>query len=270
MYKISDFSRISQTSIQTLRYYDSIGILKPSEINEDNNYRYYKYDQLINLKIIKKLKLMGLRLEDIKVLLNGYNLDILDTKKEELRRNIKLEEQSIKDIRIITEQIKNKKINVQNALSNLINKDERNNNNMKENYEKAKEKLINGYKLFQEGNREECLVQIEELRAEIFSAVDAIDPFWHNIAGDLFAGITIEVYKSAKIEEINFLTIFQFKVNGEEQLSKLKEYTSKLDQDSYAYINLVSIANSPMETKESIISVFKQKLKQYTMFDTTK
>jgi DNA-binding transcriptional MerR regulator len=59
MYQISEFSKLSNTSIQTLRYYDSLDLLKPKVIGKYNSYRYYTKDHLIKLNIIKKIKNYG-------------------------------------------------------------------------------------------------------------------------------------------------------------------------------------------------------------------
>ena len=56
MYRISDFSKLSNTSIQTIRYYDNLKLLKPKTIGQYNNYRYYTDEELNKLKVIKKLK----------------------------------------------------------------------------------------------------------------------------------------------------------------------------------------------------------------------
>ncbi len=41
MFKIGDFSRISQVSVKTLRYYDEIGLLKPAHVDRFTGYRYW-------------------------------------------------------------------------------------------------------------------------------------------------------------------------------------------------------------------------------------
>ncbi|MEP7293525.1 MAG: MerR family DNA-binding transcriptional regulator, partial [Chloroflexota bacterium] len=40
MLKIGEFSRLSQVTVKTLRYYDEIGLLKPSEIDRFTDYLY--------------------------------------------------------------------------------------------------------------------------------------------------------------------------------------------------------------------------------------
>ncbi|WP_366151250.1 MerR family DNA-binding transcriptional regulator [Lysinibacillus sphaericus] len=38
MFKISEFSWLSRIPLQTLRYYDQIGILKPTKTDESNRH----------------------------------------------------------------------------------------------------------------------------------------------------------------------------------------------------------------------------------------
>lgn len=71
MFKIGDFSRISQVSVKTLRYYDEIGLLKPAWVDRFTGYRYYSVDQSHRLNRILALKDLGLSLEQIARLLDG-------------------------------------------------------------------------------------------------------------------------------------------------------------------------------------------------------
>ncbi|GHO62184.1 MerR family transcriptional regulator [Ktedonobacter sp. SOSP1-52] len=65
VFKISEFSRLSQVSMKTLRYYDQIGLLKPASIDPFNGYRYYTTEQLFRLNRILAYKDLGLTLEQI-------------------------------------------------------------------------------------------------------------------------------------------------------------------------------------------------------------
>ena len=49
MLKIGDFSKMGKTTVKTLRYYDSIGLLRPKQIDEETGYRWYSTEQLIAL-----------------------------------------------------------------------------------------------------------------------------------------------------------------------------------------------------------------------------
>lgn len=65
-YSIGEVAKLTNISIQTLRYYDQIGLFKPSHVDKKTNYRYYKDSQLYYLDIIKSLKYIGISLDEIK------------------------------------------------------------------------------------------------------------------------------------------------------------------------------------------------------------
>ncbi len=70
MFKIGDFSRLSQVSVHTLRHYDQIGLLKPAHVDRFTDYRYYCAEQLLRLNRILALKDLGFTLEQIGRLLD--------------------------------------------------------------------------------------------------------------------------------------------------------------------------------------------------------
>ena len=73
MYQIGEFSKICQVSVKTLRHYDRIGLLRPSEVDRFTGYRYYDRSQLEKMLLIQKLKRYGFSLEEIQPLLSCDN-----------------------------------------------------------------------------------------------------------------------------------------------------------------------------------------------------
>src|SRR5579862_8956297 len=69
MFKIGDFSKLSQVSMKTLRFYDQLGLLKPTHVDDFTGYRYYTADQLPRLNRILAFKDLGFTLEQIGPLL---------------------------------------------------------------------------------------------------------------------------------------------------------------------------------------------------------
>ncbi len=65
MIKIGEFSKLAQVPVPTLRYYDQVGLLKPSEVDALTGYRYYAINQLPRLNRILALKGLGFSLEQI-------------------------------------------------------------------------------------------------------------------------------------------------------------------------------------------------------------
>jgi DNA-binding transcriptional MerR regulator len=84
MFKIGEFSKLSQVPVKTLRYYDEIGLLTPAEVDRWTGYRYYSADQLPRLNRILALKDLGLSLAQI-----GWLLDE-ELSPEELRGMLRL------------------------------------------------------------------------------------------------------------------------------------------------------------------------------------
>jgi len=70
MLKIGDFSKFSRVSVKTLRYYDQVGLLKPTHVDYFTGYRYYAVEQLPLLHRILAFKDLGFSLEQIAQLLN--------------------------------------------------------------------------------------------------------------------------------------------------------------------------------------------------------
>ncbi|HWM85848.1 MAG TPA: MerR family transcriptional regulator, partial [Kofleriaceae bacterium] len=67
-FKIGEFSRFTRVTVKMLRYYDEIGLLRPSHVEPATGYRYYMAEQLPELNRILALKDLGFPLDAIAVL----------------------------------------------------------------------------------------------------------------------------------------------------------------------------------------------------------
>lgn len=56
MYKIGEFSKLTQISTKTLRYYDEEDMLIPSYRDSNNGYRYYDDEDYKKALLILKLR----------------------------------------------------------------------------------------------------------------------------------------------------------------------------------------------------------------------
>ena len=56
MFKIGDFSKLTNLSVRTLHHYESLGVLLPHHIDPENSYRYYSATQLERVNQIKMLQ----------------------------------------------------------------------------------------------------------------------------------------------------------------------------------------------------------------------
>ena len=110
LYKIGEFSKLANSPIKTLRYYDEINLFKPKEIDLFSGYRYYSEEQLKDLKIILSLKEVGFSLEEIKKNKNNYSDELMRHKKTELIAKEKDIEEQIKKIDYLRSRIKDNKI----------------------------------------------------------------------------------------------------------------------------------------------------------------
>lgn len=63
---IGKMAELNHVTIETLRHYDRIGLLKPAFVDERSNYRYYNIKQSAKLDMIQYMKSLGMSLEKIK------------------------------------------------------------------------------------------------------------------------------------------------------------------------------------------------------------
>jgi len=85
MFRIGEFSKMSKTTIKTLRYYDEIGLLKPEETDKFTSHRFYSTEQLFRLHRIQELRQIGLSINEITLILSGHDTEpILQKRKVEL------------------------------------------------------------------------------------------------------------------------------------------------------------------------------------------
>ena len=87
MYRIGLFSQITKVTVKTLRYYDSIDLLKPKKIDKYTGYRYYTSDQIDDMYKILCFKQLGLSIKEIKRILKNNQDEIeniLNEKKQEI------------------------------------------------------------------------------------------------------------------------------------------------------------------------------------------
>lgn len=66
MLSIGEFSKVSQLTIKTIRYYHELGILIPERIDRESNYRYYGDTAIYTAQKIRLLKDIGFSLTEIK------------------------------------------------------------------------------------------------------------------------------------------------------------------------------------------------------------
>ena len=92
---IGKMAKLHNMSPKMLRYWDRIGVLKPSITNEINGYRYYTTEQFHILNFINYMRSMWMSYKEIKSYLDNYNHDSL---LELLNSQIQISEDKINDL----------------------------------------------------------------------------------------------------------------------------------------------------------------------------
>lgn len=117
MLKIGDFSKLSRVTVQALRHYDDLGLLKPAQVDAFTGYRYYSASQLPRLHRILALKDLGFSLEQIAQLLKD------DLPVQQMRGMLKMKqveiEQRLEDDqeRLMRVEARLRQIEMENTLS---------------------------------------------------------------------------------------------------------------------------------------------------------
>lgn len=111
MFRIGEFSKLTQVSVRMLRHYDETGLLKPAKIDSWTGYRMYSVEQIPILNKIKYLRDSGFNVSEIEIALNGENdipiIKQLDKKHEEIKTNIQKELARLKRIEIAKNELLN-------------------------------------------------------------------------------------------------------------------------------------------------------------------
>jgi DNA-binding transcriptional MerR regulator len=93
-YSVGETSKICNISKKALRFYDEIAVISPDKIGE-NDYRYYSWDTMLIIPVIKYYKQMGFKLNEMKAFIKGGDCPAI----ERAFRN-KLSELTIEESRI--------------------------------------------------------------------------------------------------------------------------------------------------------------------------
>ena len=124
------------------------------------------------------------------------------------------------------------------------------------------------YQMYKSGNQDKAIELLDDLALNILydDSNKNADPFWEKTSADYFSGVALGLFEDAKEDEININSISLATTVGEEKFggsTYIKEYFAGKDPNSAAAINASSTIMAPNETKGSILSVFKQKVKLF-------
>lgn len=124
------------------------------------------------------------------------------------------------------------------------------------------------YRLYQEHNSDKAIELLDDLALNILYDEKAQnqDPFWEKTSADYFSGLALGLFEDAIEEEVNINSINVMTTIGEQKIAGsryINEYFSDKDPGGAAYSNASSTLVAPNDTRGSILSVFKQKIKLF-------
>ena len=128
------------------------------------------------------------------------------------------------------------------------------------------------YRMYKSGNTDKAIELLDDLAANILYEEKSgnADPFWEKTSADYFSGLALGMFEDTTEDKINLNSISLMTTVGEEKFggsTYIKEYFNMKDPASAAYTNASGTIMAPSETKGSIISVFKQKIKLFASRD---
>lgn len=116
MFRIGEFSKLTQVTIRMLRYYDEAGLLKPAQVDAQTGYRMYTTEQIPMLNKIIYLRDSGFNVAEIITILDNkdeqFMLQQLDNKQHEIINIIQLEKEKLKKIALAKKEMQSNKNNM--------------------------------------------------------------------------------------------------------------------------------------------------------------
>ncbi len=122
-YTTGEMAKLCNVSVRTVQFYDTKGILPPTELSEGGR-RLYTDTDLSKLRLICMLKALGLKLDSIKGILGSekpgeiLNL-LLDEQSKQLSDEIEESKKQLEAIRIIKAHIRNKETIPVNSINDI-------------------------------------------------------------------------------------------------------------------------------------------------------
>ena len=124
------------------------------------------------------------------------------------------------------------------------------------------------YRYYLAGEMDICLDLLNDLGSNIMANKtqgDNGDPFWIQSVKNMFVGLALSLFKDCeeRKEMVNLRSIFYMSVKGFERMGNstyMYAYFKDKHVDSIAAMNMSPVLSAPNDTRNSIISVFNEKL----------
>ena len=124
------------------------------------------------------------------------------------------------------------------------------------------------YQKFIQNDKDSSVNYLNSLAHEIFKPKGNMDPYWDNMAISYMVGLLLTLFNNAKKEEINFgsLCALLNQVNKKyDDTTLYKSYLGGINSMSSEYLLSSAIEFSPIDTKDSILSVVRSNLNNIFM-----
>lgn len=118
LFSIGEMQKITGLSVSALRFYDQLGLIKPSYVDENTGFRYYGNEHFWQIEIIKMCRDMKLPLKDLKGVLASQDdnrfLEFLEVQRENVKSELKRLREVVADISWMQRQF-SEKVRLQNG-----------------------------------------------------------------------------------------------------------------------------------------------------------
>lgn len=123
--------------------------------------------------------------------------------------------------------------------------------------------------LYKQKNYDKSKELLEDVAQNIIYEEQGDDnPFWENSAADYFSGLALGLFEDAEEDAVNLNSINYMSTIGEEshgiQSNFIKSYFESKGKDSTPYVFASATINTVEATKSGILSVFRQKIRQFS------
>ncbi|GHB45053.1 hypothetical protein GCM10010347_13150 [Streptomyces cirratus] len=99
MRSIGEMARDSGLGVSALRFYDGAGVLVPARVDPVSGYRWYGPEQLVEARLLARLRRTGMPLADVRLVLAGSSGRDADLVRQLLQAHLRRLEQGLSDAR---------------------------------------------------------------------------------------------------------------------------------------------------------------------------
>lgn len=127
------------------------------------------------------------------------------------------------------------------------------------------------YQYYKEGNKDKAIELLEDVASNILvDPKNPADSFWYTQAADFFSGIALGLFEDAKEEEVNFNSISATANGIDDRIGAsnyIKEYFKLKNPTETACVFAKGTIDAPNDTKGSILSMFRNKIRIFATRD---